>query len=223
MTKTRLDRVTNLVLMGCCIVVTGLLVRKELAPRQSDTLPPPPTHVGDWASLAAGRERIGASSAPIVLIEFSDFQCPYCKAFSKVIDTLKTKYGASLQVVFRNFPLVRIHPLAHTAAIAAECAAIQGRFSQYHDRLFRTPDSLAAVDWIALAADEGVADTIEFAKCVREAQPESALRLDSIAAERIALVGTPTVIINGWRFARPPSVLEADQVIARVLKDAASK
>jgi len=86
--------------------------------------------------VAADDPSIGPASAPVTLIEFSDFQCPFCQRVAPTLKQVKQKYGDKVRVVWKDFPLTQIHPQAFKASEAAHCAAEQGKFWEYHDRLF---------------------------------------------------------------------------------------
>src|SRR5712675_1010486 len=85
----------------------------------------------------------GAANAPLTLVEYGDYQCPYCGAAYPVVKRLQKKMGKNLRFVFRNFPLTQAHPYAMVAAEAAEAAALQGKFWEMHDLLFEQQASLA--------------------------------------------------------------------------------
>jgi protein-disulfide isomerase len=123
-----------------------------------------------------------------------------------------------LTVVFRNLPLTRLHPFAHPAAVAAVCAAMQSQFAQYHDFLFRHQDSLGTLKWTRVAAGAGVKDTAEFTRCLVSSDADAILRADSLAADKLQATGTPTVLVNGWRFFGAPSTQQLDSAIARELQ-----
>src|SRR5206468_12337029 len=83
--------------------------------------------------------RRGSLSAPVTIVEFADYQCPYCKVSHPVLQQLLAKYGDKVSLVFKDFPLQNIHPQAQGAAEAAQCAGEQGQYWQYHDALFAAP------------------------------------------------------------------------------------
>jgi protein-disulfide isomerase len=174
--------------------------------------------VKGWEQYAQGTERIGTAGAPVTIVAFSDFQCPFCRAFSVALDSARTKYGARISMVFRNVPIAQIHPFARPAAIAAECAGRQSQFAAYHDFLFRHQDSLGTLNWSRVASTVGVADTARFRRCLGGGDVLATLNSDSLAAQRLRVSGTPTVLVNGWRFDGAPSPHQLDSAIARELE-----
>ena len=93
----------------------------------------------------------GAEEAPVTLVEYGDFECPHCKNASGAVKMLLARFDGKVRLVFRNFPLVEIHEQALQAAVAAECAAAQGRFWQMHDLLFEKQPRLGVVDLLSYA------------------------------------------------------------------------
>jgi protein-disulfide isomerase len=140
----------------------------------------------------------GPMDAPVTLVEYGDYQCPYCGMAHPIVNAVREAMGPDLRFVFRNFPLTTIHPFAEGAAEAAEAAGAQGRFWEMHDWLFEHQDSLAPDDLVAAAAklrldvDRFTADLVEhrFAPRVRE---------DFMSGVRSGVNGTPTFFINGVR------------------------
>ena len=144
----------------------------------------------------AGRpERGGGASAPITIVEFSDYQCPFCKrgedAVQKVVDT----YGNKVRVVFRDYPLP-FHPHARPAAEAAACANAQGKFWEYNKKLFANQSALADENLKTYAKDLGL-DTAKFDECF--AKKTHTANIDKDLADGVAagVNGTPAFFING--------------------------
>jgi protein-disulfide isomerase len=214
----RLEGIATTVLVACALFVTGLVARRELSAAPDPRAPVAPTHVKDWQRYVSGDERIGAAGARVTIVEFSDFQCPFCRQFTRVLDSVRARYPADVAIVFRNFPLAQLHPYARAAAIAAECAAAQGRFEQYHDFLFRHQDSLGTLSWPKSAKAAGLPDIQRFSTCLADPGPVRALAFDSAAANAIHLVGTPTVLINDLLFAGAPTLAQVIETIEADLK-----
>ena len=144
----------------------------------------------------AGDPSRGPADAPVTIVEFSDFQCPYC---SRVIDTIKKieeTYAGKIRLVFRDYPLVQIHPNAARAAEAAACANDQGKFWAMHDLLFAHQDKLDAADLKKNAADLGL-DTAAFDQCLDSGRHAEGWRKDAADAERYGVSSTPAFFING--------------------------
>jgi protein-disulfide isomerase len=140
----------------------------------------------------------GSPSAPAILVEYGDFECPHCGAAQPIVKELQAVLGDQLGFVFRHFPLTQIHPHAEHAAEAAEAAGAQGEFWRMHDLLFENQDRLDDRNLIQLAEAAGV-DTARFAKefAGRVYRPE--VQEDFKSGVRSGVNGTPTFFINGIR------------------------
>lgn len=175
----------------------------------------------DWRRYAVSDMRIGMSTAPVVITEFSDFQCPVCGRLYQAIERIRSRYGdRSVVLFYRNYPLVRLHPLARLAALAAECVAKQGRFPSYYQRLFERQDSLHQSDLFTVATEVGIADTSEFRKCLTSSRAAQELRADSLAAESLNIPGTPLVLINDRMFRGAPPEGTLDSVVESLIDEA---
>lgn len=209
------------VLVTCALVVTGAVVRQTF---RTASLPPPssePRAVDGWQGLAESGLRIGSEDAAVVVVEFADFQCPFCATEADNLRRVLSLYSDDLAVVFRHFPLQHIHPHAYMAAVAAECANAQDRFGVFHDLLFSRQDQIGKSDWAAFAALVD-ADTVAFNNCMTEAWPRKRVDEDIQTAERLGLAGTPSVIVNGLLLPGTPSVDVLREHIDRALQQSRS-
>jgi protein-disulfide isomerase len=146
--------------------------------------------------VAATGSARGPATAPVTIVEFSDFQCPYCKRVLPTLDQIAEKYGDKVRVVYRQFPLVSIHPNAQKAAEASLCAADQGKFWEMHDLLFNEQQKLNPPDLKEKATRLGL-DAASFGECLdseRHAETVAADLKDGAAA---GVSGTPAFFING--------------------------
>jgi protein-disulfide isomerase len=196
----------------CTVVLTATVVSREVdRRREPGDAPRSVGSVVDWRSLAAKGQRSGTPSAPVVLVEFADFQCPACAELNRMLRDVTRKYGPSVAVVYRHFPLQRIHPFAYNAALAAECAATQGRFASFRDVLFERQDSLGSVSWTRLAEDANVGDPARLARCVDTREFADRVAEDTRAGHGLDMRGTPLLLVNGQRFdgVPPEEVLES--------------
>ena len=137
----------------------------------------------------------GSATAPIELIEFADFQCPFCLAASPTVKRVLDAYGDRIHFVYRNYPLQN-HPDAKPAAEAAQCANEQGQFWAYHDRLFADPGKLSVAELKKTASDLGL-DSARFNACVDEHRYKSVVDADTQAGTAAGVSGTPAFFING--------------------------
>jgi protein-disulfide isomerase len=177
----------------------------------------PPTVV--QVSVPDDAPRWGPEDAPVTIVEFSDFQCPYCARFvSQTYPQIKQNYEGKIRFVFLNFPLpATMHPNAQKAAEASECADDQGKFWEYHDLLFANQSALDAASLKSYAAQLGL-DTATFNQCLDGGEKTAEVQKDSQDARSYGVGGTPAFFINGRLVsgAQPFSVFQ--QAIDAALK-----
>jgi len=143
-----------------------------------------------------GAPSIGPADASVTLVEFSDFQCPYCKGFLPTIKRLEQSHGKQVRIVYRQYPIPSLHPYAIKAAEASLCAHEQGKFWEMHDLLFEEQNKLTVADLKEKAGRlklnqskfDGCMDTGRFTEQVQE---------DMKAGARVGVTGTPTLFVNG--------------------------
>ena len=138
----------------------------------------------------------GSIDAPVIMVEYADFECPYCAQAYPVVKALENQLGDMLAVAFRHFPLATVHPHAQLAAEAAEAAGAQGRFWDMHDTLFENQSRLAPDDLVAYASMLQL-DVARFAQDVAAHRHAGKIREDFISGVRSGISGTPTFFING--------------------------
>ena len=138
----------------------------------------------------------GAADAPVTIVEFSDFECPYCLAMFSTLRTLKEEYGDKIRLVFRQFPLNSIHPRAQKAAEASLCAADQGKFWEMHDSMFENQEDLEVSDLESRAEVLGL-DVTRFQSCLSDAQHADRVKEDVAAGTAAGVTGTPAIFVNG--------------------------
>ncbi len=142
--------------------------------------------------------RLGSPDAPITLVAYGDYECPFCGRATVVIQRLQKELGDQLRFVFRNFPLAQIHPHAELAAEAAEAAGAQGKFWEMHDLLFENQAALEEEHLVAFAASIGL-DMDRFLSDLNERQYAPRITEDVRNGLRSGVNGTPTFYINGLR------------------------
>jgi protein-disulfide isomerase len=142
--------------------------------------------------------RGGPASAPLTLVEYGDYECPYCGAAYPIVKEIERMLGDELRSVFRNFPLGEVHPHAVQAAEAAEAAAAQGSFWEMHDRLYENQRQLETKDLIGHARAVGL-DVDRFQADLEEHAHEKRVQDDFMSGIRSGVNGTPTFFINGSR------------------------
>lgn len=141
----------------------------------------------------------GAEAAPLTLVEYGDYQCPYCAAAHVNVRLVQDQLGPRLRFVFRNFPLTQVHPLAELAAEAAESAGAQGKFWQMHDALYENQPALSPELIVALAQGLGL-DIERFNEDLASGRFRERVKRDFMGGVRSGVAGTPTFFINGERY-----------------------
>jgi protein-disulfide isomerase len=149
--------------------------------------------------VAEERDHVqGPATAAVTLVEYGDFECPYCGAAYPIVKRVQREMGDRLRFVFRQFPIATSHPHAEAAAQASEAAGVQGRFWEMHDRLFEHQDQLAHDDLRAHAAALGL-DLDRFERELADGTHAARVREDFMSGVRSGVNGTPTFYINGAR------------------------
>jgi len=205
------DALGTALLVACALVVTGLVVRRELGGRASPA--PGIERIAGWEDLARDGNRIGPPDADFQIIEFSDFQCPFCRRAATILDSVRQRFGDRLAIIYRHYPIEAIHPHAVDAALAAECAADQGMFPQFHDALFKYQDSIGVAPWTRIAALAGVPDSVRLSTCILEGGHRGRVTKDLATADRIGIQATPTFIFNGRVLRGALSVAEWEMLL----------
>jgi protein-disulfide isomerase len=142
-----------------------------------------------------GSPALGPEGAPVTLVEFADFQCPYCARATKILDQLRDRYGDQLRIVFKHFPL-EIHPKAPAAHVAAEAAHRQGKFWEMHDLIFANQREMSEDRYLAYAGALGL-DIEQFQEDRRSLDVRKRVLEDAEQAVELGILGTPAFVING--------------------------
>lgn len=154
-------------------------------------LPRPRVEIGFDISRVRGNP-----SAPITIVEFSDFQCPYCQKTQGILKELLAKYSGQVKLAFRDFPLDQLHPAAQMGAAAARCAGEQGKYWEYHDMLFEQPAKINPRGLVEMARTLKLDDKL-FAGCLQSNRFKGAIEQDIRDGMNAGVSGTPTFFING--------------------------
>jgi protein-disulfide isomerase len=160
-----------------------------------------------------GHPFTGGKDATVTIVEFSDFQCPYCRAAEPALKSVRTKYGDKIKFVYMDFPL-GMHPHAMDAAVAGRCAAEQDKFWQFHDVIFADQTKLDPASLKADAVKVGM-DPAKFNACFDAKTSMAGIKADQAEGERIGVSGTPTFFING----REMVGAETEQGFSEVIDD----
>jgi protein-disulfide isomerase len=159
----------------------------------------------------------GSLDAPVTLVEYGDYECPYCGQAHLVMKALQQQVGDLMCFVFRNFPLTTMHPHAAHAAEAAEAAGAQGKFWEMHDTLYEYQDALSDPDLVEYAGALGL-DVGRFTKEMVEHRYANRVQEDFMSGVRSGVNGTPTFFINGGRYNGsydPRSMLAAIMAVSK--------
>jgi protein-disulfide isomerase len=154
----------------------------------------PPIVRSDVAT--SGAPILGASTAPVTIVEFSDFHCPFCRKIQPVLDQVRAKYGDKIKLVFRDFPLDSLHPQARVAAEAARCATEQGKFWEFHDKLFKNDPDVSQATLGRFAREVGM-DVTAFEGCRTAGKYKDSIQASVVEGGKLGITGTPTFFING--------------------------
>jgi len=168
---------------------------------------------------------LGPAHAPVTIIEFSDFQCPYCREMHEVLKDMREEFGPRLRVVYKNFPLdsdcnprvkTTLHPGSCLLAYAAECAYQSGCFESFYDKLINA-DSFSPGSLLQMAIDCGM-DPDVFQACMAGESPKEAVRADINDALKIGIKGTPMLVVNSHIIQGSRSEKEMEAIIKAALE-----
>lgn len=182
------------ILVLCAVIVTSLMVHQYLSSRQVGG--GVPKHVDEWRRLVSNRPvNMGSDDATLKIVEFSDYQCPYCRELEKNLQKLVSQSQARVAIVRYDYPLKNIHEYAYKAAIASRCAAAQKIYEPYEAELFKA--NLATADWVSLAQVVNIPDVPKFSKCISTNETAPLVDEDIGVADQIGIKGTPALVIKG--------------------------
>jgi len=189
----------------------------EQVPGDGNSEPSAPDSHGSSDGVPPGdHPQRGPADAPVTIVEYSDYQCPYCRQAEGTLHQVFRDYGDQVRLVYMDFPLHN-HAQAMDAAQAARCAGEQGHFWEYHDALLSAQSQLSPYLLVNLAGQLGL-DAASFGSCVSERRYENAIRADMAAGARAGASGTPTFFVNGHPLRGAPSYAEFAATIERALK-----
>jgi protein-disulfide isomerase len=154
-----------------------------------------------------------AAERQVTIVEFSDFQCPFCQRLALLLDTLAESHPGRFRVIFHNYPLEDIHASAREAALAAVCASRFGHFADFYRVVFGNRAQLGKkpIEWFATRA--GIDDSAAFLRCIAETGTADAVDRDMALGRHLDVVGTPTVLIDSVRFDGAPPLATLDSTL----------
>jgi protein-disulfide isomerase len=198
----RIEQALSAVVTLCAVLVAGIVFHDHLVGRRNlQALNPRP--VRGWDSLLATKLRIGDHSAPVKIVEFGDFRCPFCAEFHSVFEDVFAGMRGSVSLTFRHLPVGR-DSLSTGAALAAQCAGEAGHFAEMAHELFGAQDSLGKKPWVAFATAAGVRDIVAFEECLEDSLTGAKIARDRKLAADQEIFAVPTVLINGFRYPVAP-------------------
>lgn len=166
-----------------------------------------------------GAPVLGDDNAPVTIVEFSDFECTFCKQVQPTLQELKNKYGSRIKFVFKQYPLGDIHKYAVTSAVASLCANEQSKFWEYHDVLFENANDSGSLNpklLKSLAKQIGL-NTEQFNKCLDSKKYLDKVKMDFEEGVNIKVTGTPTFFINGQMLQGSQGIEEFERIIEEEL------
>src|SRR5262245_55142499 len=180
-------------------------------------LRPPKLEIG----YDAARVR-GDAKAPVTIVEFADFECPYCKSVQATLNGLLIKYQGQVKLAYRDFPIMALHPQAQMAAEAGRCAGEQGKFWEYHDALYADQKKLSQSDLLETARKLGLPEKA-IASCLASGKFRAQIEQDIQEGTRAGVDGTPGFFINGVFLNGAKPAAEFEKIINRELQAIGAK
>lgn len=202
MTEKKLDRVIAVLLTTAILVGAIVLVDARFGLFQKDASRPDPRapdFVPRWREMLTMGIRVGDATAPVQVIEFLDLECPACRELHPIIKEIRRRFGDDLAVTYIMTPLP-YHRHAESAARAAVCADQQGVGGAFVDVAYAGSAIISQRPWAGFGSESGIADSQAFARCVNDTSAVALIESGKQLSDSIDITGTPTLIVNGWRF-----------------------
>jgi protein-disulfide isomerase len=187
------ERVWNVTLGLIVVIMVAMYIYKPTSPRVRPLKAPE-----NWRDYVVTGIVFGTDNPVLTLVQFMDYQCPYCASWAARVDSLLAEAPDKVQVAFHHFPLTSIHPHAVAAAVVSECAHRQDRFVEMSRALFSRQKEIGERPWTEFAQDAGVPDVATFEACTllpSDSFPRIAYGSD--VGQKTGVMGTPTVWVNG--------------------------
>jgi protein-disulfide isomerase len=196
---SKIDRIASRVLTAAVLVATAVLVEGRINQRSPNPGPPDRIElVKNWRDRAqVSSVKLGSADAPIQVVVFTDFSCPFCFRLDSAIQVMETQNPSVISRSVVHFP-VSTRAYARNAALAFGCAHVQNRAKEMSQQLYQARQVLSSEPWDTLARAAGVQDSSAFNTCITDERFASRVDSGLSWGETLKLAGTPAVIINGW-------------------------
>lgn len=218
--KNTVGNIVTAIMVICAISVTVVSVLQYLRSRNLATVSTAKStrYIKDWKGLTRGRlVNLGSKDASLKIVEFSDYECPYCREVESYLQALVAKYPRKVAVIRYNNPLQDIHHQAFKAAKAARCSELQGNLRTFEPLLFKV--DLATVNWTRLAAEGGIKNISDFENCLDEPSTAAYVQSDLLTASNYGIKATPEFIINGELYVGELTLPQLEQIISVTPQD----
>lgn len=191
--KNVLSLSITITLTICAIIITVFIIRNEFfQPNGQSEV----RYIEDWAQVEFNGWQSGPDNARVRIIEFFDYECPYCKNVQPTVQAIQEKYNRQVSFTYVHNPL-NGHSKATKAAIAAECARKQGYFKPFHDLLFTQQELIGTFSYTEIAKDVGVPELSMFENCLEKEETISIVQSGLKLAKKFKIDAIPSFIING--------------------------
>jgi len=192
--SSRIELISSCVLISCAILITINVITGQCV---SDY------ERGIWeitdnelASALSRGHLIGNRNAPVQIVEFADVECPFCRQYVAVLDSLVKHFDGAVSVRYRHFPITTQHAHAMAGAVAIECAAEQGQFESFYREVFSRQEEIGSTPWDNFASGAGLADSVRFANCLENPSIIDIINDDIQVAREIGISATPFLVIG---------------------------
>lgn len=215
--RAKFDMILSALLVLAAVTMTVGVVHREFFSVSTNGSPDleQPVQVNDWSTIASAGVRFGPSEPKVLVTVFSDFECPFCRAFHQTLQAVRAEQPGLVGVSFVHYPLA-YHRFARPTAKAAECAALQGRFEQFADVAFSMQDSLGLASWERFGTLAGIPSLPQFQACISSTTTFARIDSGRVLGARLQLRGTPTVLIDSWRLPAAPDQAQLKAMIAAI-------
>ncbi len=173
---------------------------------------------GEWLDLIGSGHRVGSESAPVTIVEFSDFLCTHCREFAETLELYKKDNPGKIKMIYHNFPLPQ-HQYSVKLAASAECVGQVGDYEKYYSLLFKNQDQIRSVSLDSLAKKAGVKDLDAFKGCMANSAVMQKINRDKQLGMKIGLMQTPTIVINKVMYSGALSYQELSQAVDYAMQE----